>query len=424
LNVGYDTWDRKDGDRAHRLGESALTRTILYFPTIAVPNGTWLRRALLYWDEVASIVPHQFRSGDYNVELGDYDVELGELIPYTPEVQYLLSEGAFKPIPPDLLSDSFMCELYGELYLGDQPSNRRALIREFEEEPSYRRALIREFEDEFTAAVTSDAFERLLSQQRHRKLDARLHEDKMSHRMMLFLIDKNLAQFDEGDEERSRYESRWFLVEQKTALLYMSLLAKYLANTMENFTVPGTDREEYMNLSYAPLSDEPGEVCLGVHLVNCLPVPREDVPLSEILVFRDHRKDELRHFRTCMDDLEKKLSEAENGQELKRIVQQSKETFEREINNLETQLRDEGLATKLGSVKTLFTIGNPALVGWLAEAMGYGEKVPIDLGLAGLAASASIGVSQFWMSQRNARKGTLRESPYAYLYYGRAGSIL
>jgi hypothetical protein len=69
--------------------ESALTRTILYFPTIAVPNGTWLRRALLYWDEVASIVPQGY-TGE-------------SLIPYTPEVQYLLSEGVFKPISPTRL---------------------------------------------------------------------------------------------------------------------------------------------------------------------------------------------------------------------------------------------------------------------------------------------------------------------------------
>jgi hypothetical protein len=360
--------------------ETALTRTILYYPTIAVPNGTWLRRALLYWDEVASIVPQEH----------SFDGEPGEaLIPYTPEVRYLLSEGAFKPIPPEQLF---------------QPS-----------EPRWD--LIDEFENEFEAAVTSDTFGRLLTQQRSRKIDARIHVNKLSAQTMYFLADNDLAR-------RGPYEHEWFLVERKTALLYMSLLAKYLADTLENFTVTGTDREEYMNLSYGPLSDEPSKACLSVHLARCLPVPREDVPLSKILVFRDHRKDELLHFRSCIDDLEQKLSEAENGHELERIVQQSKETFEREINNLGTQLSDAGLATKLGSVKTLFTVGNPALLGWLAEAMGYGEKVPIDLGLAGLAASGFIGVSQFWISERNARRGTLRESPYAYLYHGRAGSIL
>jgi len=376
--------------------ETTLTRTILYFPTIAVPNGTWLRRALLYWDEVASIVPR---------EVNMYERELGEsLIPYTPEIQYLLAEGAFKPIPPDLI-------VLPEALL--DPAIRPSAA------PENRWELLGKFEDEFRKAVTSDTFKRQLPPQPYRKLDARVHRNKMSQGISGFLFNLDLAKF--GEE----YEEQWYLVEQKTALLYMSMLAKYLANTMGNVTVPGTDREEYLNLSYAPLSDEPSEACLSVHLANCLPVPREDVPLSDILDFRDRREDELRYFRSHIDDLEEKLSgEAENGQELERTVRRSKETLEREINALAAQLRDARLATKLGSLKTLCTAGNAALVGWLAEAMGYGTEVPIDLGLAGLGPGAFVGVSQYWVSQRNERRTLLRESPYAYLYYGRAESIL
>src|SRR5215217_4577200 len=157
--------------------QDALTRTILYFPTIAVPNGTWLRRALLYWDEVASIVPlshHPF--------VGRAAMEpSGALIPFTPEVRYLWSEGAFKPIPPE--------QLFGREYtLGD------------------------EFERELMAALSSDTFQRLLPQPQRRKLDARIHFTKLSWGAMYLLRDRDLAE----RERHVPFGGDWYLVERKT----------------------------------------------------------------------------------------------------------------------------------------------------------------------------------------------------------------
>ena len=33
-----------------------MAQTILYYPTIDIQDGAWLRNAILYWDEVPSIV--------------------------------------------------------------------------------------------------------------------------------------------------------------------------------------------------------------------------------------------------------------------------------------------------------------------------------------------------------------------------------
>ena len=62
-------------------------RTILYYPTIRIPTTIWLRQALLYWDEIASIVPRDYEDNAFD--------------PYTPEIQYLKSEGQFRPIRPE-----------------------------------------------------------------------------------------------------------------------------------------------------------------------------------------------------------------------------------------------------------------------------------------------------------------------------------
>jgi hypothetical protein len=42
------------------------------------------------------------------------------------------------------------------------------------------------------------------------------------------------------------------LVETNISMIYMSLLAKYLSGIDTDATVTGTDREEYLRLSYVP----------------------------------------------------------------------------------------------------------------------------------------------------------------------------
>jgi hypothetical protein len=36
-----------------------MQRTVLYYPTISIPDDWWLRQALFYFDQVASIVPQK-----------------------------------------------------------------------------------------------------------------------------------------------------------------------------------------------------------------------------------------------------------------------------------------------------------------------------------------------------------------------------
>jgi hypothetical protein len=45
-----------------------MAQTILYYPTINIQDGTWLRNAILYWDEVSSIVPYE-NYPDFSPEL-------------------------------------------------------------------------------------------------------------------------------------------------------------------------------------------------------------------------------------------------------------------------------------------------------------------------------------------------------------------
>ena len=62
-----------------------MTRTILYYPTIQIKSSKWIKRTILYWDVIGSIVPYDFDYPQYCLDdmllLRDY----GAYRPYHPE---------------------------------------------------------------------------------------------------------------------------------------------------------------------------------------------------------------------------------------------------------------------------------------------------------------------------------------------------
>jgi hypothetical protein len=69
-------------------------RSILYYPTINVPSGSWFKQSLLYWDQVSSIVPAD-RDGNEKLELNS-------------DITYLLQEHEFKPVFPKLATSQIL----------------------------------------------------------------------------------------------------------------------------------------------------------------------------------------------------------------------------------------------------------------------------------------------------------------------------
>ena len=67
-----------------------MGQTILYYPKINILDGAWLRNAILYWDEVPSIVPDESYSD------------------LSPEWLYLQKLGVYKAVyPQDLFFSEF-----------------------------------------------------------------------------------------------------------------------------------------------------------------------------------------------------------------------------------------------------------------------------------------------------------------------------
>ena len=369
--------------QANWTGETINTecsyRTVLYYPTIAVPDPSWLRRALLYWDEVASIVPWDLGS-EYALE------RVGASKQNAFDLQFLLSEGAFRPIHP-----------------------HRLLLGGVEEQESATA-----LQEEFQRTASSGLFRRLGSGRPPSYMP--LHLNKISDSVIDFLEDEGLAE--------ARTDDEWLPVEENAALLYMSLLAKRLAECDGPGTVTGTDSRRYMQLAYGSSSAWSGSRCLMVQVFDALPVPRPEASLADILKFKSDRQEELGRFLEVLDDLQDDVARSETWEQVEHVAARFQRTMNHAVRNLKTQLRDARVPTILGSFTTL--LGHsflPPVAMGLASATGL-SPLPLSVTLPLGASYGALKLSQFLVDRRNVRRDRLRSSPYSYLYHASSRSII
>ena len=360
-------------------------KTILYYPTIAIPTGPWLRQALLYWDEIGSIVPEQW----------------AKVNNYPADIDYLVGEGVFRPFRPE----TFIRPLGFE-------AERKNLDREF-------RALVR-----------SAGFRRLrVSGKPKRDKHIRqkdfsqnwgIHNTKVTHQLYGFLEQEGLVRVDQEHPE-------WYLFEENTAFLYMSLLAKYVADVDAQSTVPGTDLRIYEKLIYNSNSPGKGVACIDVRFRNALPIPRGDVALPDIITFKRKRRDELLNFRQEINRFHKELSEAKDRSHVKDLVTDFSDSTEKRLSELGALLKDSKLDAAAGSFKALFNVKSPESWVKLMGAAGLTLMVaahPVGWALGGLGVAGGIEVVSHWIDERNKKRAALRQSPFAYLYHAKEEGLL
>jgi hypothetical protein len=351
-----------------------LKNSILYYPTITIPPGSWLRQALLYWDDVASIVPRRW--------------DEKELIPYTPEVEYLIDQGEFRPVRPENL-----------IYQG------------FEN--------VMDLSSEFETLFNSPSFQNLIPPKGERVCNSRIHEDKISHFLVDFLIEEQAAEND--------YSSDWILFEENTALLYMSLLAKYLATIDSNYTISGTDRIEYENLIFKPDQSDHSTPCANARFMEMLPVPTSNVPFSDIISFKRNRKDELLKFRIEVREFQNEISNVVEPKELNEVLNRYKERIEVELHSLTRALNDAKLETIAGTFKTLVNLKSPALWATVGVASGHLDKiseVPIEWALSGAGLLGAIEIGSYLVNRRSLKHSSIQDSSFSYLYHAKKEGLV
>lgn len=358
-------------------------RTILYYPTIDVPSNSWLRHAILYWDDVSSIVPSNI---DSRAEL-------------SPDLHYLMDEGQFRPVRPEELIN--------------RPQNHQAL---------------QEFQKEFIEVASSEQFQRFVNRRpfsaariRDEKIPmqplSRIHLDKTSYVITEFLRDQGLALGKDFDG--------WYYFERNTALLYMSLLAKYLADISKNQTTIGTDHSIYEKFNFGRITGQESYPVISLNLSRVLPTPRANVSFEQLIDFKKKRKDNLIHFRKILMDFENKISKAKSHEEWKQLSVSFKENIQAGVKDLTRAMRDVRIEAFFRSIKSLIslkTLGKAAVLA--ADEKYQVTPIPLPVKIAGITVAGAVEIGMQYVETRNKLMAKHRESPFAYLYQAQRSRIM
>jgi hypothetical protein len=347
-----------------------LEREILYYPTILVPS-RWQRRTILYWDKISSIVP-----GKWDDELGPNSFRGNQQAEQSyRDMKYLESKGEFEAIRPE-----------------NRPVPIDTEFKQIINSSELDKKVDHNWKD-FSMSKQMDKFklERIFNKDLRESFSF-VHKDKMTNHLYDFLFEKNLV-LDENIDEN------WFLMEKHTSLLYMALLAKYLAEFEaefnDKFVVTGTNSEEYLSMIFKRDIKQEGFNSYETRLLNMLPVPRDDVPIEKIYNFKHEREPELFSFREVIDEATKQISHAENQREMNKILIQQNEKLKVGMMKLKKAMSDSNIKATLTSIKSLIDIKDPSILTTLGIVVGAAAHIPI------LAAVGALGVGITWIDARN-----------------------
>ncbi len=365
--------------------EIKLKRTILYYPAINIPSGKWLRKALLYWDEVGSIVP---KSYERKPSL------------YSEDIDFLRREGVYRPFVPDNFDGALS-------NVGDEFGNQLVEIVLSPEFQSYQKK-------------QKAIFPLSLIKHNQKKAPFLIHKEKGTSETFYLLKEAGLARvFSENND--------WYEVEKDTAMVYMGVLAKYLADFDTQFTVPGTDLADYQRVCFLPKSAELAVPSLKFSFMNVLPVPRDNVSFDDILKFKQSRRDHLLQFRQELDKFQEDITKCGSQAEVNEAIVRFGEKLESELNDFEAVLKDSKISTIAGSFEAL-TKAQP--LGWLAASVVMAgvansiAQVPVEWVLGGTGIGGSISISHYLINRRNEKRKNLRVSPLSYLYAAKRNNII
>lgn len=337
-------------------------RILLYYPSIVVRNPEWIRKSILYWDEIGAIVPQ--------------DESARSLINGNKDITELIINEVFSPFSP-------------EPYVSENV----------------------DFVGEFISTIESDRFERYLAQDRSSNgID--LYKVKMHGRLADYLIDKGLG--------RMKWGSSLINVNRNVGYLYMSLLAESLANASRDFVIPGTDYDLYQTLLYKAEKEDNGIPGMSLNLQNLLPSPRSDVPIKKILKFKDKHRSELLKFNKFLHDYQKSLISIGNPKELKEQLFFFSKELEVNLHELLGVAQSEKVPMVLGAVETIFKIEAPAILGALA----LGVTIPSEISVGGSLVAGAVSLSKYMLDKRNENKQRLVNNPYSFLYQAKQEGII
>jgi len=300
-----------------------MERILLYYPTIEFPKENWLRQALLYSDKVSSILPYKDESE------------------YPESIKYLNWKGEYSPIFIDDLirNNSHEYESFADKFLCKIDNNTKV----------------------FYASSKSI----------HPNIVNSLFSNKLSERIIYELEHRNLI--------RQKSDRRIYIPEN-IAIYYMSVLAKFVSSVVEeDLIIPSTDYKRFSELSFE--NGIESEKAMNLIFKNCLPVPDDNVELSDIIDFKNNHKQDLLKFRLFYTKTQDSLKNCRDSIDLKEGLLAIKERIDLELMELEKLYSKNKIRVVYSSLNSLFGIENPKLFSSLLSAGVISTAIDPIIGL-------------------------------------------
>ena len=301
-----------------------MAQTILYYPTIDIQDGAWLRNAILYWDEVSSIVPYE-----------DYP-------DFSPEILYLQRLGVYKPVyPQDLFASAFAEDFQKSIVKRISAYEARANKHETQN------CRVRMHKKKIYAPALRDL----------------IHYGKLPPQLLDYLENKSYIN-DLG-------ANGWMEIDGKIAQIYMRTLAEYSIKCSKEDIVLGTDTVTRSREIYPPArSTDLRAQCYRINIENCLPQPSMDVSFEDIINFKNKRRDELIAFRAHIRELERNIYFADSSELIRHYEAQFIEGWQQSTRDFYKVLKEAGIGFFLSGVAIL--VATPFVSQWLAAGIGQG----------------------------------------------------
>ena len=343
-----------------------IERKILYYPYVIIPD-EWLKNTLLYWDKVSSIEPENFEPTNIDRDF------IGK---WSQDRNYLWNQGYYEPSDPRHVFEG----------------NRN-----------------RDFTQEFVNIIENERYS--VKGDWSQRSVMKVYEYKFNPEIVEFLRLKNLAKKVSGH----------YLLERRVSLIYLALLAKYLADVDRNFATTNTDLQEYESIAYRPIDPNKGFHSYNMIMSNILPTPREDTTLEQIVDFKKDYGDNIKQLRVYIRDTQKEVVKAQSELEVKEILVNNKENLEMELSRLTRELNKSGIETFFSSIKTILQVKAPEII---VTMTGLGiTQIPISFKITGVVILGLINVGSEIVQKHYEREELKDDSPATYLYYAKMKGI-
>ena len=338
-----------------------MSSSLLYYPSIDIRDGAWLRNALLYWDSVSSIVPNE------------YEPE------FSPEIQFLQKEGLYIPSYP---SELFHSENYSD----------------FETEVMKKLRPLR-----MPSPQTKSTFAHK-TKIKWPELSSLIHYRKLPGELCDFMQENHLI---------IEHDNEWLEMESRTATIYMSTMAEHLAKIHRTPMIVGTDKNILFRNTFRRVLPSERNFCFSVCLQEALPVPDLSIPLTKVVKFKRKRTMELLEFKMKLNKFESQIAACSDCQEIRQAISNFRDEWTLAFRTYDRILKEDKIEYTLGSMRALASTSIPGIAASIGAALG---AFPTWAAISSLSFGGAIGIGYNHFQYHKAVREHRSAPGFAYLY--------